>query len=552
MTEQKLTYENNIESEKNLKVNKSCCDLLHKDFEYPFLNRKDLMSLSTINNNDFPIRKFKQMITNRDWSLNLYNLDIEGSSPRKFAVFSNKIDFTNKNRDIEKSFPYIPKILKKPNFNLSNEDIEGSKPNCSQCNKISRHINPLQPTYNLAKGEKIQIEDKPKFIRDNLYIDDIIGSRSNKKNIFLRDSLNKDDLKDSFPKKQYFTRKDKYNNMEYNDISRKREKSQRNINPLMPLYNWKYSINNLRYSLGPIEGNASNPFSKYKYANPFNLRNDDIEGTNSGSKFKFKKFKSSNSCLNIGDINGAIHGSLKKGISTKRIINPVCPKYKYPGVDELSNGKKLFTKNNKDNKDDNKNNITIEKNGSIEIAKSNNNLKISKENYFNIDDNNQKLNIENNNINKNKILNENKSEDEAKIITALSHMNEYFPNNKEIKFNQNLYKKPEIYYPLKHEKYIIPKFIDYNKGGSTTKPKVRSFQQVINEKIRFSNQLNGPKINLISKNPKKSYENKMDDFFVNSTINNYRLQQKLKNNINAYYDIGFPEELKTADIEPKF
>ena len=78
-------------------------------------------------------------------------------------------------------------------------------------------------------------------------------------------------------------------------------------------------------------------------------------------------------------------------------------------------------------------------------------------------------------------------------------MNEYFPNNKEIKFNQNLYKKPEIYYPLKHEKYIIPKFIDYNKGGSTTKPKVRSFQQVINEKIRFSNQLNGPKINLISK-----------------------------------------------------
>ena len=44
----------------------------------------------------------------------------------------------------------------------------------------------------------------------------------------------------------------------------------------------------------------------------------------------------------------------------------------------------------------------------------------------------------------------------------------------------------------------------------------------------------------------------MDDFFVNSTINNYRLQQKLKNNINAYYDIGFPEELKTADIEPKF
>ena len=40
--------------------------------------RKDLMSLSTINNNDFPTRKFKSINTNRDWSTNLYNLDIEG------------------------------------------------------------------------------------------------------------------------------------------------------------------------------------------------------------------------------------------------------------------------------------------------------------------------------------------------------------------------------------------------------------------------------------------------------------------------------------------
>ena len=75
------------------------------------------MSLSTINHNDFPIRKFKQMITNRDWSLNLYNLDIEGSSPRKFGLFSNKFDFTNKNSDIDKSYPYIPKVLQKPNYN---------------------------------------------------------------------------------------------------------------------------------------------------------------------------------------------------------------------------------------------------------------------------------------------------------------------------------------------------------------------------------------------------------------------------------------------------
>ena len=48
------------------------------DFNYRSLNRKDLMFLSTINNNDHPLRKFKQLHTNRNWSLNLYNLDIEG------------------------------------------------------------------------------------------------------------------------------------------------------------------------------------------------------------------------------------------------------------------------------------------------------------------------------------------------------------------------------------------------------------------------------------------------------------------------------------------
>ena len=44
----------------------------------------------------------------------------------------------------------------------------------------------------------------------------------------------------------------------------------------------------------------------------------------------------------------------------------------------------------------------------------------------------------------------------------------------------------------------------------------------------------------------------MDDFFVKSTLNNFRLQQRLKNNLNADYDIGFPEELKAADLDPKF
>lgn len=48
------------------------------DFNYRSLNRKDLMGLSTINKEDTNIRKFKAMDSNRDWSMNLYNMDIEG------------------------------------------------------------------------------------------------------------------------------------------------------------------------------------------------------------------------------------------------------------------------------------------------------------------------------------------------------------------------------------------------------------------------------------------------------------------------------------------
>ena len=31
------------DNKKSLKVTKSCSDLMHKDFDYPYLNRKDLI-----------------------------------------------------------------------------------------------------------------------------------------------------------------------------------------------------------------------------------------------------------------------------------------------------------------------------------------------------------------------------------------------------------------------------------------------------------------------------------------------------------------------------
>jgi len=79
-------------------------------YNYPSLNKKDLMYLSTIDQErDDQKTTTKKFITNRSISLNLYNLDIDGillptlgTQHRLFGSRTlNKPDFQNYNEDIE-------------------------------------------------------------------------------------------------------------------------------------------------------------------------------------------------------------------------------------------------------------------------------------------------------------------------------------------------------------------------------------------------------------------------------------------------------------------
>lgn len=79
-------------------------------YNYPSLNRKDLMFLSTINQErDGQKTSTRKFITDRTVSNNLYNLDINGSSSLRLGtqhrLFGsrtlNKPDFQNYNGDIE-------------------------------------------------------------------------------------------------------------------------------------------------------------------------------------------------------------------------------------------------------------------------------------------------------------------------------------------------------------------------------------------------------------------------------------------------------------------
>ena len=326
------TIDFKITKEKNNLVNNKKNFLSTIDYNYPSLNRKDLSDLSNINDKN---HQFKKLNTNRDWSLNLYNLDIEGSSPRKFGYFFNKEDFTNKNSDIEKSSPKsYNKNINKISFNLTNNDIEFSKPQCVK-NTTTRHTNPLEPKY-IMKTPEILPMTPPKFIRDVMEINDIRGCRpkkiGNEKNLF-KEPIIKDVIKDSWPKKPYL-RKSKYEYLDYRDVTNQTI-NHRNTNPLRPIYNWSYVDD--KKCFGPIDGNSPLVYSKYLYKNPLNLTNKDIEGTNTNSKNRYMKFHGTNYSYNTRDIKGAQGDTIARGIITNRHINPIVPKYKYLGHSEIPN-----------------------------------------------------------------------------------------------------------------------------------------------------------------------------------------------------------------------
>ena len=302
----------------------------NNDFNYPTLSRKDLMYLDKIRDRDFPIKKINQINSNRDWSVNLYNLDIEKSMPNRSTVLTNKIDFINKIDDIELAQPKKERILDKPNYILDVHDIEKAYPNMFNI-RTQRRVNPLNPIYKLPSYPIPLPVTPPKFIRDQIDISDIEKARPNK--LFpmkMRPPKTYDDIKGIHPKKQY-VRKVFYDNFNYKDINNKKEKKFRNTNPLDPEYDKPYG--------GYIEG--TKPCLPIYYFNTDNrtnsLSNEDIYGTMPGSKNYYYNYRyyDKKERFDPNDIPGACAGSRKDGITTQRCTNPLAPDYQFIGQSEV-------------------------------------------------------------------------------------------------------------------------------------------------------------------------------------------------------------------------
>ena len=323
---------------------------------YPMPNKKDSMSNRCLDETDFPKRKFKQLSTKRDFSLNNYSLDIEGAAPRSNSIFINKTDFTLTNQDIEKSTPkkIIPEQSNKPNYILSNRDIEGSLPRGHHVFKTSRHCDPLNPVYPLPSAGVKFPPEIPKFLRNTLDIRDIPGAipKENKLNIcetehnymdVYRRNRDDDILLDH--RKLYKGNKNKlYNSLDFRDVYKDPPFSNRHTNPLEPKYKYDYKMteinNNGKNSIdslvyGEIEGNRPVVFSKYnneRYGK--GMKTSDIQGAQPNTTSTYAKFINKHKHplkYSAEDIVGAHHDTLLKSMVTKRNTNPLEPNYKFLG-----------------------------------------------------------------------------------------------------------------------------------------------------------------------------------------------------------------------------
>jgi hypothetical protein len=504
------------------------------DNSIPTLNRSSTMYLSSINSKDVKMRPFKKLYTLRDWSTNTYNLDIESSMPRSFGIFTNKVDFINKVDDIEKTSPKILNFpLNKPEYNLSNKDIEKSSPNAVQF-KTLRKVNPLQPKYNLSKLEDYPPEI-PRFIRDSIDISDIPGANPKKQNfIKIKENLSEklNNIEGSKPRIPYYRKnigKIKYHYLDYSDLNSYIFKTKRNTNALDPIYIFKNKTNDgtINY-LGPIE--KSKPRVKYPYYYEYsNLKVDDIEGSNPGSKNFINKFTGNDFYIRIEDIEKSGAGSLKKGIITKRCINPLMPKYQYPGekeskdpifninkkklnfrsssVPKMIGTKQLSNDSTKINEKDENKNIE-EKAKSTLIANNendNNNKKINKKNYSICYESN--VNCIDNNSNKNK----------SKTPLLGLTKNNNIDNNSTFKIDRTKYgKKPTPFYGFSHDPFLQSSEnlehlneIENNKRIKEMRKKILSQKILENDKNYIANEYKkNPNSMFLSNNDTYSLQNK--------------------------------------------
>lgn len=178
--------------------------------------------------------------------------------------------------------------LDKPHYNMKVDDIEGSRPDIVKFKSTREPSNPLNPVYKLQKVEYVAPEP-PKFVRDNMVIDDIEGVRTVPfHNASGRDPLAVKDIEGAQIKQPYL-RKQEFDAFNYHDVTKPSWSTNRITNPLDPVYVISDSMQEPEHQTRTCKGKLNEGYGAIKSSKPSclpqprdgtrNLDTQDIEGT---------------------------------------------------------------------------------------------------------------------------------------------------------------------------------------------------------------------------------------------------------------------------------
>ncbi|OMJ82196.1 hypothetical protein SteCoe_17150 [Stentor coeruleus] len=294
-----------------------------------------MMYLSTITEKD---AKPKSKLFMKPGCSYLETADIQGASPSlKGYEYFNKPSYSNTTDLIEKAQPsHLHHPLNRPEYNLNARDIDKAYPTKTGFQTKRIGTNPLDPKYQLSHFE-VKPVTPPKFIRDQIGVSDIEGTRPNMYSKWAtRNTMSLNDIDGAHPRPEKNIKKPDF--MDPRDINKGESHTyNRNTNPLMPEYLSRDEDGKL-ISIGYVDG--SKPKASVNTINPPHKRhldNQDIEGSTTGTvglgAVGKKERNYEKKLATTADIEGAQSGSLKKGITTVRQTNPLDPNYMWKTED---------------------------------------------------------------------------------------------------------------------------------------------------------------------------------------------------------------------------
>lgn len=198
----------------------------------------------------------------------------------------------------------------------------------------------MNPQYKLSEVE-YRPPTPPKFIRDQIVIDDIEGAKARVKPHYdTRDILKVEDIEGAKAKGAYLRLRTKYDGFNYDDVTKCMFKTTRETNPLQPSYKTRDETGKV-IEIGEIAGSSPKKLPVRSKVLDGALTTKDIIGAAPGSKrlgaFHSVTRKDFIDPNDIKDIEGARPNTVQRGVRTVRVTDPQNPDYKLPGATEIPN-----------------------------------------------------------------------------------------------------------------------------------------------------------------------------------------------------------------------